>query len=82
MHCYIYKSSKKIDTYIYLPVPWVEADIPSELKALFSPPQLAMELDLDQRQSLAREEISQVIDGLRTVGYYLQIPPAHIDLSL
>ncbi len=82
MHCYIYKSAKKLDTYIYLPVAWPDADIPSELKTLFSPPQLAMELDLNTRQSLAREEISQVIDGLRTVGYYLQVPPAQVDLSL
>ncbi len=82
MHCYIYKSAKKLDTYIYLPVPWADADIPDELKALFSPPQLAMELDLNARQSLAREEISEVIDGLRTVGYYLQVPPAQVDLSL
>ncbi len=81
MHCYIYRSSIKADAYLYLSTCWDEADIPADLQALFTPPELAMELDLDQRQSLAREQISQVIDGLRTVGYYLQVPPAEISLK-
>lgn len=79
MHCYIYRSEKKADTYLYLSTPWEDADLPEELTILFTPATLAMELELDPSRSLVREDISQVLDNLSQQGYHLQLAPAPED---
>jgi len=80
MHCYIYRSEKKADTYLYLSTQWEDAELPEELQALFTPATLAMELELDPSRSLVREDISQVLDNLSTQGYHLQLAPSQEDL--
>lgn len=81
MYCYIYRSEKKPDTYLYLSKKWADAEIPEDLISLFSPAILAMELELDPSRILVREDISQVLDNLQNQGYHLQLAPTinHLD---
>lgn len=81
MYCYIYRSEKKTDTYLYLPTTWEEADIPDDLNSLFTPATLAMELELDPSRSLVREDIAQVLDNLQNQGYHIQLAPSREELK-
>jgi len=74
-HCWIYRSPRKDEMYLYL----AEADnfdpIPGALMERFGRPQLVMELDLSGERKLARVEVTRVIEALRENGFFLQMPP-------
>jgi uncharacterized protein YcgL (UPF0745 family) len=73
--CWIYKSPLKEEMYLYVPR---EADfdqVPQALMARFGTPALVMELELDARRRLAREDVLQVMQNLTQQGFHLQMPP-------
>ncbi len=49
--------------------------MPDALLKGFGKPQLAMVINLAQRDKLANADINKVKQGLSEQGYYLQIPP-------
>jgi uncharacterized protein YcgL (UPF0745 family) len=73
MLCHIYRSNRKLDTYLYL----VEKDdfsvVPEELLRVFGPPQFSFSFDLTQERVLAREDSGEVLDNLASQGYHLQL---------
>ncbi len=74
MLCYIYRSSKKRDTYLYL----VEKDgvngLPDALCHLLGRLEFVMQLDLSKRNRLENADIAEVKQCLREHGFYLQLP--------
>jgi uncharacterized protein YcgL (UPF0745 family) len=76
MHCYIYASLRKADSYLWLAERDAFAGLPAELTALLGPLRLAMELDLHERRKLPHEDAAQVLENLRSRGWHLQLPPA------
>lgn len=75
MKCWVYKGSKRPDTYIYLDRADDFSQLPDGLTAAFGTLELAMELDLSSIKKLAREDISQVRKALTEKGFYIQLPP-------
>lgn len=73
--CLVYRSSKKQETYLFLPVGGVYQDLPEDLRAMFGDPALVMKLDIDADTRLAQAEAPRVIEALETEGYFLQLPP-------
>ena len=75
MNCWIYKGTRRAETYLYL----AEADntdpVPEALLEAMGPLELVMELELVAGRSLARANPEQVIKDLEQRGYYLQMPP-------
>ena len=75
MKCYVYKSLKRADTFLYLS----EKDrfdlLPDELLALFGKPVFVLEFELREDRTLAQADTRQVLGDLDEQGYYLQIPP-------
>ncbi len=73
--CWIYRSSRKAEMYIYL----TEQDefdcLPEALRRLLGSLDLVMQLDLHPERKLARVETSAVLDSLAEQGYYIQMPP-------
>lgn len=76
MHCFIYASLRKADSYLWLAERDAFAELPAELTELLGPLRLAMELDLDERRKLPHEDASQVLQNLASRGWHLQLPPA------
>ena len=74
MLCYIYKSGLKSDHYLYLDKPMADAEIPAALRALLGSLQKVMELELEEGMTLAQADVTQVMDSLKTRGYFLQMP--------
>jgi uncharacterized protein YcgL (UPF0745 family) len=74
--CFIYKSLRKADAYLYV----VEADdfaaVPAALRDMLGRLEFVMELQLTPERKLARADAAQVVDALSGQGYYLQLPPS------
>jgi len=73
MLCHIYRSNRKLDTYLYL----VEKDdfsvIPGDLLRIFGPPEFSFSFDLTLDRELAREDSGEVLENLQNQGYHLQL---------
>ncbi|MEZ9234506.1 YcgL domain-containing protein [Shewanella sp. 10N.286.52.A9] len=75
MICAVYKSSRKIDTYLFVEKRDVFDAVPEALMQMFGTPQLVMMVPLSKRTELAMADIEKVKSELADKGFYLQIPP-------
>lgn len=76
MKCYVFKSLKQADMYIYLRKEDGFNDLAADLRAAFGQPEFVIELDLTPESRLARYKAQDVISELEINGYFLQLPPA------
>jgi uncharacterized protein YcgL (UPF0745 family) len=80
MQCWIYKGSRREETYLYLAQDLAQANdtdqIPEALLGALGTLTFVMELSLSRGRPLARANVEQVILDLSERGYYLQMPPA------
>lgn len=75
MQCFIYKSLKKDELYLYLDKKDDFSAIPDELFKSFGRLEFVMELELYPERKLARENIEKVIASLQNKGFFVQLPP-------
>jgi uncharacterized protein YcgL (UPF0745 family) len=75
MHCAIYKSSRKEDTYLYIEREDDFSRVPDALIDLMGQPQLVMTLELTPERTLSQADPDDVRKQLVEEGYYLQLPP-------
>ncbi|MEJ2620657.1 MAG: YcgL domain-containing protein [Candidatus Thiodiazotropha sp.] len=81
MSCWIYRSPKKEEMYLYVAAEGDFSKVPEVLLKKFGSPEKVMELALNKNRKLAREEVSVVMQNLLTQGFHLQMPPKmHVDL--
>ena len=75
MHCWVYKSPKKDEMYLYLAAEAGFDRVPEPLMQRFGSPQLVMQLELSAQRRLARVDVDRVIADLNAHGFFLQMPP-------
>ena len=75
--CWIYKSSRKDEMYLYLARKDGFDVVPETLLNLMGQVVLVMELDLYPGRRLARADVAQVMAELAERGFHLQLPPVH-----
>ena len=75
--CLIYRSGKKEETYLYLPIGTKLDDLPEPFQQAFGEAVFVMKLDIDNNTKLARVDPAQVLSGIDEQGYFLQLPPKH-----
>jgi uncharacterized protein YcgL (UPF0745 family) len=73
--CWIYKSSRKEEMYLYLDKEDAYEDLPDMLKQHFGKAVFVMQLELSPERPLARADVTAVMAALDEQGYYLQMPP-------
>ena len=73
MLCHIYRSSRKLDTYLYLADKDDFSIVPAELLRVFGDPEFSFSFDLTQERELAREDSGEVLANLENQGYHLQL---------
>lgn len=73
--CWIYKSPRKDEMYLYLAAEEDFEPVPDDLLKAFGRPQFVMQLTLSLERSLAREDVGTVMTNLREQGFHLQLPP-------
>ena len=73
MLCHIYRSSHKLDTYLYLQDKDDFSAIPPELLGVFGEPEFSFSFELTENRRLAKEDALEVLDNLQNQGYHLQL---------
>ena len=75
MLCFIYKSLKKEELYLYLDKKDDFSALPETLLQNFGKLEFVMELELTPERKLARENSAKVLAGLQERGFFVQLPP-------
>lgn len=78
MQCFIYKSYKKDELYVYLLNKDDFSQLPAALLDSIGTPVFVMELDLTPERKLARADSAQVIRHLQEKGFFVQMPPTKV----
>ena len=73
MFCHIYRSSRKVDTYLYLTDKDDFSIVPETLMTVFGEPEFSFSLNLKPDRKLAREDTETVLKNLEEQGYHLQL---------
>ena len=81
MLCDVYRSSKKTDTYLYLPHGDEFTEVPDVLRDQFGRAEKVLTLNLAGREQLARLTVEKLQEHLHNDGYYLQLPPKREELQ-
>jgi hypothetical protein len=75
MQCFVYKSLRKAETYVYLR----QADgfevLPGPIAEQLGTLAFVIEIELSSQRKLARENVDNVMVNLGSQGYHLQWPP-------
>jgi uncharacterized protein YcgL (UPF0745 family) len=79
--CWIYRSSRKDEMYLYIANEDDFSCVPQALMAGFGRPLLVMDITLTEQRKLAREDVTLVMSNLRSQGFHLQMPPK-LDVDL
>lgn len=75
MQCFVYKSLRKAETYVFLRDADALAVLPQELAERLGELAFVIEIELSPQRKLAREDVAVVMVNLRDHGYHLQLPP-------
>ena len=81
MLCFIYKSLKKDQLYVYINTKDDFSKIPENLFNSLGELKFVMELELTPQQKLARIEPEKVIASLDEKGFFIQMPPVILSPS-
>jgi uncharacterized protein len=75
MHCFVYASQRKANTYLWL----LQRDnfqvIPASLAMMLGDLRFVLEVELHADRRLPQEDVNVVMEHLRTQGWHLQLPP-------
>lgn len=78
--CYIYRSSKKDELYLFLAREDDFECVPEEVMKAFGAAKKAMELELTPEMKMARSKADEIIANLKERGFHLQMPPPSHEL--
>ena len=78
MRCYVYKSRRRADTYLFLAQRDDFARVPEDLRATLGELVFAFEFDLTPGRKLARGDGEAVRANLADRGFHLQFPPPEV----
>lgn len=75
MHCHVYASLRKPDSYLWLARRDAFDVVPESLLLMLGELRFVMEVELEATRKLPVEDTAQVMDHLRQQGWHLQLPP-------
>ena len=75
MQTWVYKSSRKQNTYLFVDRENNFDNIPEALISLLGDLSLVIEITLNSDRKLAQADPVEVIHQLQNQGYFLQLPP-------
>ncbi len=75
MQCFVYKSLRRAETYVYLRAADRFDVLPAPIAEQLGNLAFVIEIDLSPQRKLARENVDEVMVNLIGQGYHLQFPP-------
>ncbi len=82
MRCFIYKSLKKNELYLYLKQKDDFSELPEPLLDSLGKLEFVMDLELTPERKLAREDVTHVIASLNEKGFFIQMPPTNLTADI
>ncbi len=74
MQCFVYRSSKRLQTYVYMAKKEDFEILPPDLVVRLGQLEFSLEIDLVPERKLALEDPKAVLRNLRAQGWHLQLP--------
>ena len=74
MQCYVYRSERKNETYVYMKAGVEMTELPESVTKFMGDLTQVLEVDLSKKK-LAHADVKQVMAAIETQGFYLQLPP-------
>lgn len=71
----VYKSPKRIDTYLYVEKRDDFSKVPKALLSQFGAPQFVMLVALAKHDKIATIDTQKFVEKMQSDGFYLQLPP-------
>ncbi|MCP5183652.1 MAG: YcgL domain-containing protein [Pseudomonadales bacterium] len=75
MEVHVYRSRRRMDTYLLVPALEQLARVPEALLGHFGEPELSFTFTLTAERSLQRIDGAELLARLAEQGFYLQLPP-------
>lgn len=75
LHCYIYKSLRKPETYLFVLKEDDFSRVPETLREALGKVEKVIDIDLTPERKLARGNARQIMEDLKQTGFHLQLPP-------
>ncbi len=75
VQCYVYRSARRADTYLFVADKAQIDELPAELLKLFGRPEFSFEFTLTPQRELVNARAEDVLRALHEQGFYLQLPP-------
>jgi uncharacterized protein len=75
MHCFVYASQRKANTYLWLEQKDNFQVIPASLAVMLGDLRFVLEVELHADRRLPHEDAEIVMEHLSTQGWHLQLPP-------
>ena len=75
MRCYVYKSRRRAETYLFLAQKDDFSRVPESLRAPLGELDLTLEFDLTPGRKLARGDADVMRAHLAELGFHIQFPP-------
>ena len=72
----VFKSSRRAETYLYVPHGTELTTLPEALQNSMGTMELVLGLDLQPERRLARYEGAHVLAAIEEHGFFLQLPPS------
>ncbi len=79
MRCYVYRATRRADTYVYLPEKDDFSELPEGVMFALGRLEFALEFELTPGRTLAQEDPQRVLANLDEQGFHLQFPPPEQD---
>ncbi len=73
MQCFVYRSPRKPETYLYLAEENAFSCVPEALLAVFGRPEFCFDFELTPARKLAREDAVEVLNNIEARGFHLQM---------
>lgn len=81
MQVFVYRSTRRVETYVYLPRQDDFSDLPPDVARALGRLEFALSFTLTPERRLARADPAAVIEAIRNQGFFLQLPPKVDDLD-
>lgn len=75
MQCYVYRSQRKQQTYLFLPRQDDFSEVPESLLKLFGEAEFTFEFELTATRKLVMADATEVLRNINENGFFLQLPP-------
>lgn len=82
MQCFVYRSSRRENTYLFMAKKDDFENIPETLLRVFGDPKFSFEFELNNNKKLVREDSTDVIKNIQERGFHLQMPTENKERSL